>query len=478
MNKHLDVTNDMANGEAPKPVRHPTLLALIVGGAFFMEVLDGSIIAPAVPEIARSFDTSAVAVSAGISSYLITVAIFIPASAWLSERLGARNVFACAIALFTLSSIMCGLSGTLTQFTLARIVQGVGGAMMSPVGRIAVLRRTEKSEMLRIVAYLSWPGLTAFIVGPPVGGFLTTMLSWRWIFFINIPIGLVGIALVLIFFDREPANAKRRFDALGFVLTGGALACLMYGIEGISRHAGIVISAGFMLAGALLGAAALRHANRHPTPILPLTLFKIASFRTAILLGGLPFRLVSGANGFLVPVMFQVAFGKSALDAGVLFGYFLAGDLVIKVVANRLIRWFGFRPMLIATSLSIAASLVAFMMIDRNTPLPLLIPLLVASGAVRSIQFTALNTIVYADMPQEQIGNASTLNSMLQQLGFGLGVGLAAIVLAVSSQWHGGGSGALTLFDFRAGYAFCLVLILLSVGVYVRMPAQTGAHMR
>src|SRR5204863_4256108 len=194
------------------PQQRPTLLALIVAAAFFMEILDGAVISPAIPEIATSFGSTSVAVSTGISSYLITVAIFIPASAWLSDRFGARRVFAYAIALFTLASILCGLSTNLPQFTLARILQGIGGAMMSPVGRIEVMRRTDKAQLLRMIAFLTWPGLTGLVVGPPVGGLLTTYLSWRWIFFINIPIGMLGIALVLAFFDRTRSSAPRRFD--------------------------------------------------------------------------------------------------------------------------------------------------------------------------------------------------------------------------------------------------------------------------
>jgi EmrB/QacA subfamily drug resistance transporter len=461
---------------APHPPGNPTLIALIAAAALFMEILDATIISPAIPQMAASFGTTPVAVSTGISSYLITVAIFIPASAWLSDRFGARAVFACAIAVFTIASVLCGMAETLTQFTAARVLQGIGGAMMSPVARIAVMRRTEKAQLLRMIAFLTWPGLSALVIGPPLGGLLTTYLSWRWIFYINVPIGITGIILVLAFFDRTRASEQRRFDAFGFALNGGALGALIFGIESVSRNEPLVVALGFVSLGLILGYFAIRHAQRHPAPLLSLAPFKVPSFATGTLWGGGLFRLASNGTMFILPVMFQVGFGMTAFASGLLIGAYLAGDLGIKVLANRIVRTFGFRNTLIRGTLFVAAVSAPLILVGPQTPLWILVPLLAVIGASRSVQFTALNSLVFADLPQEQIASASTLNSMSFQVCAGIGVGLAAVVLALSSTAHGGPAATLTLFDFRVGLGFTVLVAVLAALAYVPLSPQTGAH--
>lgn len=466
----------MTASPSAAPIQNPTLIALIVAGAFFMEILDATIIAPAIPEIAASFGTTAVAVSTGISSYLITVAIFIPASAWLSDRFGARNVFACAIALFTVASVLCGYSQNLEQFAAARILQGIGGAMMSPVGRIEVLRRTDKAQLLRTIAFLTWPGLSAFVVGPPLGGLLTTYLSWRWIFFINVPIGLIGIALVLTFFHKASDAPRRRFDGIGFVLNGGALASLIYGIETISRNEPLILTAIFLTLGLTLGYLAIRHAKRTPSPLLTLIPFKTPSFAVGTLWGGGFFRLAASGTAFVLPVMFQVGFGMSAFAAGLLVSSYLAGDLGIKVVANRIVRAFGFRNVLIGGSLVVAAVSSPLLLIGPETPLWITVIILVLVGASRSVQFTALNSLIFADLPPDQVSSASALNSMSHQVSSGIGVGLAAVVLAMSSQFRGGGGAVLTMTDFRIALGFAIALALMALLSYRSMSHDTGSH--
>jgi EmrB/QacA subfamily drug resistance transporter len=457
----------------PPPVRNPTLIALIAASALFMEILDATVISPAIPEMAASFGTTPVAVSTGISSYLITVAIFIPASAWLSDRFGARRVFATAIAVFTIASVLCGLAETLTQFTAARVLQGIGGAMMSPVARIEVMRRTEKTQLLRMIAFVTWPGLSALVVGPPLGGMLTTYLSWRWIFYINVPIGLIGIILVLTFFDRTRGGAARRFDALGFALNGGALGALIFGIESVSRKEPLLMALGFVALGFILGYFAIRHARTHPSPLLSLEAFRIPSFSIGTLSGGGLFRLSANGTMFILPVMFQVGFGMTAAASGFLIGAYLAGDLGIKVVANSIVRTFGFRNTLIGGTLFVAAASVPLLLVGPQTSLWVLVPVLVVLGASRSVQFTALNSLVFADLKQEQISSASALNSMSFQVCAGIGVGLAALVLALSSASEGTGP-LLTLFDFRVGLGFTLVVALIAAFAYVRLSPQTG----
>lgn len=460
----------------PQPSGNTTLIALIAASALFMEILDATIIAPAIPQMALSFGTTPVAVSTGISSYLITVAIFIPASAWLSDRFGSRAVFATAILVFTIASVLCGMAQDLTQFTAARVLQGIGGAMMSPVGRIEVMRRTEPTQLLRMIAFVTWPGLSALVVGPPLGGMLTTYLSWRWIFYINVPIGILGITLVLTFFDRARASTPRRFDALGFVLNGSSLGALIFGIESVSRNEPLVIALGFIALGFILGYFAIRHAQRHPTPLLSLAPFKIPSFSIGTLWGGSLFRLSAQGTMFILPIMFQVGFGMTAAASGFLVGAYLAGDLGIKVVANRIVRTFGFRNTLIGGSLFVAASSAPLLIVDQQTSLWILVPLLAVIGASRSVQFTALNSLVFADMPPEQVSNASALNSMSLQVSAGIGVGLAALAMALSAASRGASGDALTLFDFRVALGFALVLVTAAALAYIPLSPHTGAH--
>jgi hypothetical protein len=372
--------------------------------------------------------------------------------------------------------VLCGLAENLTQFTAARVLQGIGGAMMSPVGRIEVMRRTEKSQLLRMIAFVTWPGLSALVVGPPLGGLLTTYLSWRWIFYINVPIGIIGIILVLTFFDRARAGERRRFDALGFVLTGGALGALIFGIESVSRNEPLALALGCVGLGLVLGYLAIRHARRHPSPLLPLDAFRVPSFAIGTLWGGGLFRLSANGTMFILPVMFQVGFGMSAFASGLLVGAYLAGDLGIKVVANRIVRTFGFRNTLIGGTLFVAASSAPLLVVGPQTPLWILVPILVVVGASRSVQFTALNSLVFADLRPDQISNASALNSMSFQVCAGIGVGLAALVLALSAAAHGNAGATLTLFDFRVGLGFALVVVLLATVAYIPLSPQTGAH--
>jgi EmrB/QacA subfamily drug resistance transporter len=458
----------------PDPQNNPTLIALIAAAALFMEILDATIISPAIPEIARSFGTTPVAVSAGISSYLITVAIFIPASAWMSDRFGVRNVFACAIGLFTIASVLCGMAETLTQFTAARVLQGIGGAMMSPVARIEVMRRTHPSQLLRMIAFVTWPGLSALVIGPPLGGLLTTYLSWRWIFYINVPIGIIGITLVLTFFDRARASARRRFDALGFLLTGTSLGSLIFGIESVSRHEPVATAIGFVGLGLGLGGLAILHALRTPAPLLSLAPFRIPSFSVGTLSGGGLFRLASNGTMFILPVMFQIGFGMTAFESGLMIGAFLAGDLGIKWVANRIVRTFGFRNTLLFGTLFVATSSVPLLLVGPQTPMWFLVPLLVIVGASRSVQFTALNSLVFGDLKPEQISSASALNSMSFQVCAGIGVGLAALVLALSTTSRD--ATTLTLFDFHVGLGFTTAVTLLSALAYIPLSPHTGTH--
>jgi EmrB/QacA subfamily drug resistance transporter len=426
--------------------------------------------------MAVSLNVTPLSLKAVVTSYILSLAVCIPVSGWLADRFGTRRIFGIAVALFTVSSVLCGLAINAPMLVASRILQGIGGAMMSPVGRIEVMRRTAKPDLLLMIAFLTWPGLTGLVVGPPLGGLLTTYLSWRWIFFINIPIGLAGIALVLTFFDRARSPEPKPFDALGFILNGLSLATFLHGLESVGRGGSAITSLTFIAAGILLGTAAIRHALRHPTPLLSLQPMRVYTFAVGALWGGGLFRLGIGGMGFLLPVMFQVVFGMSAFDAGHLAACFLGGDLGVKPIANKIIRLFGFRNILIADGILVAATGFAFVFISPATPQWVLIPLLVFTGASRSVHFTALNSIVFADMPQEQIGNASTLNSMIQQVMMGTGVGISAVTLALSAAMRDHMGAALTMFDFRVAFGLGAVLALAAVLTYIPMSPHVAAH--
>lgn len=310
-------------------------VALIVAIAFFMQLLDSTIISTSLPQMGASFGVPAVAMSIGITVYMLTMAVFVPLSGWLADRFGARNIFLVAIALFTLASLACGVSRDLTEFVAARAVQGLGSALMTPVGRILVLRNASKSELLNATALITWPALFAPVVGPVLGGFITTYLSWHWNFFINIPLGLIGLALVGRFIpgDRE-ADAKP-LDWPGFFLTSLGLACLLYGLERIAHpEDGLLPTAALLSAGIAIGFIAVRHLYRAPHPLLDLSSFKVQTFAISTLAAGTIFRVAINATPFLLPLLFQVGFGLSPVDAGMMILAYFLGNLGMKTVTT------------------------------------------------------------------------------------------------------------------------------------------------
>ena len=283
-----------------------------------MENLDGTVIATAMPQMARSFGASPVDLNIGMTAYLLALAVFIPISGWLADRFGARRVFAGAIGLFTASSVLCGLSNGLWEFTAARVLQGLGGAMMVPVGRLVVLRTTAKQDLLRSIAYITWPGLAAPILGPPVGGFITTYASWRWIFLLNVPLGLLGVVLAHWLIPNSRSSQKRPFDWIGFILISAACVSLMYGLDLIGRHEIHRLTTGLLLVCSLaLGVAAVWHVRRHPHPLIDLSSLRVPTFAVTIW-GGSLFRIAIGATPFLLPLMFQIGFGMNAFTSGLL----------------------------------------------------------------------------------------------------------------------------------------------------------------
>jgi EmrB/QacA subfamily drug resistance transporter len=467
----------MDKSPPPPTLRQSVAIALLVAGAFFMEQLDGTVIATALPQMAGSFGVAPVDLNIGMSAYLLTVAVFIPASGWVTDRFGARSVFASAIVTFTAASVLCALSSTLWTFTAARVLQGIGGAMMVPVGRLIVLRNTEKQHFVRMIAYLTWPALAAPVVGPPLGGFITTYSAWHWIFLLNVPLGIAGLTLALILVPNSKGERNGAFDWTGFALTGLASFSLMYGLEAIGR--GTVswfVTAPLIGAGIATGVYAVRHALRTAHPLLDLGAFQVPSYAVTVS-GGMPFRLAISAVPFLLPLMFQLGFGLSPLDSGLLVLAVFAGNLGMKPATNLVLGQLGFRRTLIWNGWLAMATIFACGLITASTPVAVTVAVLFTNGLTRSMEFTTINSLSFCDLDQARMSGANTMFSMLQQMGNAMGVASAAIMLRAAGLAHPD-DAAVTVTDFHV--AFWAIGLVGAVGVwhFRTLPPGVGAALK
>ncbi|HDU1480635.1 TPA: MFS transporter [Klebsiella pneumoniae] len=408
--------------------------ALLVAGAFFMEFLDGTVIATALPDMARDFGVTAVELNIGISAYLITLAVLIPASGWIADRFGARAIFTLALAIFTLASVFCGLSTEVHIFVAMRILQGVGGALMVPVGRLAVLRTTPKHQLIKAIATLTWPALVAPIIGPPLGGFITRYASWHWIFFINVPLGLAAIILSLRIIPDIRETERRSFDLSGFITTSVAMVSLVTSMERLGDRQPQIWPT---LALAALGFGCLlysiRHFRRAAAPMVRLDALQVPTFRVTMY-GGSLFRASISAVPFLLPLLFQVGFGMDPFHSGLLVLAVFVGNLTIKPATTPLIRWLGFRRLLLINGALNVCSLLACALLTPQTPVWAIMLILYLGGVFRSIQFTGVSTLAFADVPAAQMSDANTLFSTASQLAVGLGITLGAIGIRLGEQ--------------------------------------------
>ena len=436
-------------------------LALLVAGGMFMEILDGTVIAPAAPHIAADLGVAAVDINVAITAYVLTLAVLIPVSGWLADRFGARRVFLTAIAIFTFASVGCAVAVDLTTLTATRVLQGVGGAMMVPVGRLVVLRTTAKTELVKAIAYLTWPALIAPVVAPALGGILSTYASWRWIFLINVPLGLAGLVLGRRLVPDVRAERPDPLDRSGFTLTALGVAALVIGMEALGRPVVDTTTAVIALAiAAVFLTGAVLRLLRARTPLLDLRILRIATYRVTAA-GGSIFRAVITAIPFLLALFLQLGLGWSAAQAGLVVIALFFGNVAIKPVTTPLMRRFGIRTVMLTAIVASGACLVGMAFVTTATPLPLLIVLLVASGVFRSVGFTTYNSVAFADVDPGDMTHASTLNSTLQELGAGIGVAISALFVRLGEPLGvaaGLGSGPDT--PFRIAFVLLALLLL------------------
>ncbi len=455
-------------------MRAPVLIPLIVACALFMENLDQTIIATALPAIARDIGVNPIALKLGVTSYLLSQAVFTPASGWMADRFGARLVFRLAIGLFTVASFFCGTASSIGGIVLWRVVQGFGGAMMVPVGRLLVLRSVSRAEMVSALAWLTVPAVIGPILGPPVGGFITTYFHWRYIFWINIPIGIIGIILVTMYVpDVRAEGGAGRFDPIGFVLTGIGLAALVSGSTSLGLGV-IPIWGGLLMAA--VGAACLLlyvpHARRSTHPIMDLSLFRLPTFRSSMT-GGSLFRIGMGASPFLLPLMFQFGFGLSPFHSGMLTLASAVGAMMMKLGTPPLLRIFGFRTILVGNSIVSALLVPIPALYTAATPEVLMVLGLFVGGFFRSLQFTTVGALSYAEVEASGMSAATSIASVAQPVCTSIGVSLGALALEASMNLRGG--TVPVAGDFPAAFLLVGFVAVLSFFFFNALPRSAGA---
>jgi EmrB/QacA subfamily drug resistance transporter len=448
------------------------LIPVIVAIGFGMEGLDTTIITTAIPAMAKSLQSTPLQMSLVVTTYVLVLAVFIPVSGWFADRFSARRVFAAALLTFTAGSVFCGLAIDLPMLVAARALQGLGGAMMTPVGRLILLRSFPREQLVRAMTYMTLPAIIGPVIGPLVGGALTTYASWRWAFFINVPFGIVGAFLALRFVRESSETTRRRFDFIGFLLIGAGVALLQFALEAFGRGAAPVelVVAMLGVAGGLIIAFML-HARRTAVPAVDLALFRDRAFRVGTLAGGLC-RVGMNGTPFLLPLMLQVGFGVSPVVSGLMTFVGAAGALMVRPVLTRLLRGFGFDRLLIGSAVAGAAATAGFGLMGPATPHPLIAGYVMAFGLVRSVQFMGSNTLAYADLPPEKLSGATSVGGMLQQLSVSFGVSLAATALGLFA----GPRHLLTPQHFHEAFVALGVVPLLGIPGFFTLQPEDGVR--
>ncbi len=448
------------------------IVPLILAVALFMEQMDSTVISTALPAIAADLSVGPITLKLALTSYMVALAIFIPISGWMADRFGAKSVFRGAILIFVIGSVLCALAGSLLQFVLFRFLQGAGAAMMTPVGRLVLLRTTKRSDLVAAMAYLTIPALIGPMAGPPLGGFITTYFSWHWIFLINVPIGFLGIWLATVHLPDIEAPSPPPIDVYGFVLVAIAASGVVFGLSVISLPAlPPVTGYASVLAGILALLLYLRHARMHPAPILDPTIFRNAGFRAATI-GGSIFRVATGAVPFLTPLMLQMAFGMTPFQSGMVTFTGAVGAISTKFMAQKVFAAVGFRKTLITAATLSALTTAASGFFEATTPVAVMVAFLLMAGFTRSFFFTGVNALGYAEIPDERASQATSMSSVAQQVSLALGVALAAVILEGGAALRG---DALQLADFHLAFFIVSALSFSAVIPFIRLDKRVGA---
>ena len=450
-------------------------VTLIVAVALFMETMDSTVIATSLPAIAADLHQDPIALKLALTSYLLSLAVFIPLSGWMADRFGARTVFRAAIVVFTLGSAACGFAQGLGDFVLFRVLQGMGGAMMVPVGRLVILRTVPKSELISALAWLTIPALMGPVIGPPLGGFITTYISWRWIFWINIPVGLIGVTLATLYVANIREEGLPPLDVKGFILSGIGLAGLAFGFTTIGQgFFPPAVVAGLFVAGIVGCTLYVRHARIAPAPLLDLDLLKVETFFASVV-GGFLYRIGVGALPFLLPLMLQLGFGLNAMQSGLLTFASAVGAVAMKTTAAPILRRFGFKRVLVTNAVVSSLFLAAIALFTAGTPHWIILIVLLVGGFLKSLEFTSINSIAYADIDAKAMSRATSFASVAQQLSLSAGVAIGALVL--EAQRMGRVDAHVVAGDFPLAFVLVAAIAATSSLVFAMLPKGAGASL-
>jgi EmrB/QacA subfamily drug resistance transporter len=450
-------------------------VTLIVAVALFMENMDSTVIATSLPTIARDLGEDPIALKLAITSYLLSLAVFIPLSGWVADRFGARTVFRAAIVVFTLGSAACGFAHSLLDFVLFRIIQGMGGAMMVPVGRLVILRTVPKAELISALAWLTIPALLGPVIGPPLGGFITTYVSWRWIFWINIPMGILGVILATHYVANIREHELPPLDIKGFILSGIGLAGLAFGFTTIGQGLLPMQMVIALLTVGVIGCwLYVLHARKAPAPLIDLSLLRVKTFYASVV-GGFIFRVGIGATPFLLPLLLQLGFGLTAFQSGLLTFASAVGAMAMKATAAPILRRFGFRSVLVINAVVSGMFIASIALFTPVTPHAVIFAVLVVGGFFKSLQFTSINSLAYADIEPRAMSRATSFASVAQQLSLSAGVAIGALVLEI--QRHRRLGMEVQSSDFTTAFIVVGAISAASALIFMMLPKSAGASL-
>ncbi|MBU2831500.1 DHA2 family efflux MFS transporter permease subunit [Acidithiobacillus ferriphilus] len=458
----------MTESTAPRP----WLVPLVVAIAFLMEGLDTTIVTTAIPAMARALHVSVVQLNLAVSAYVLTLAVFVPVSGWLADRLGARSVFIAALTVFTLGSALCGIATDFIMLIFSRVIQGLGGALLTPVGRLILLHSFPRSQLVKAMTYATLPAMIGPIIGPLFGGYLTTYASWRWVFYVNLPFGILGIFLAYRFIHLHAEAETPPFDFSGFLMFGAGIGLIQWALEILNQHSAGWVAFLLLSATALLGAYWWRSRSR-PHSAVDLRLLRNRAFGIATLGGGLS-RIAMNGPVYLLPLLLQLGLGMNPLQSGAFTFLSIWGSLIVRVLIGRMLRLVGFRVLLVGSALFCSLVLANFSLIGIKTTLWWIAVDIVLFGFARAIQFMTSNTLAYADIDQKYLSRATSLGGLFQQLTVSFGVSLSAAFLSALSN----NTMRPSLADFHAVFLILAILPLFSIPLVLHLQQQDGAQVR